>query len=1282
MPFLNQVRTSIVLFTLSMIVACGGGGSNNNDTTNPPPTTDTTSPILSAFISTPNANSINFEFTSNEAGTAYYVLQLGGTAPSVAQIKNGSGNGGAVTASGNITVVVGSNNTTLTGLAEATTYTLYVFGEDAAGNQSTVANVDITTLDITAPVLSNLDVTSTGTTTTLAFTSDEDGSGYYAVQLVIDGQGTLTPTFEEVKTGSIQLLDGVNFATLVDTAAMNIIASTQQATLFNITDGNSYIVYVVAEDASNNESEVSKFEFMSSVIQVPPVVEADKIITSGINGGDIDLRILRPTDGNNDVLTASITALPSNGEISTSNGTVVAVIGEINLDDLLQLRFTADVNSANSSSTFSYEVSDGNGGTAQAMITTTIESPTDASSGFLIAGYTPQDGFGIYSLEQELSLVLGHADGERPDNDYYVVDMLTVGNNSYFSMSTPQTGLELWVYDGNTISLTKNIAEDVTNPVDSDPEQLIEYNNRVYFIASSEYEPVNGEVLREEVYWSDGTTTERVPSPEESVSRWDPEILFVMNGTLYAAGTDFAGFYKLENGAFVSAGPAIATVYYLRRMIIDNVYYFTDDDSYQIYSFDGSVTTKLTTVAGDINEFIYYNNGLLFYDSYDRLYFLNLLLPGSSPTLIGSTGFMGYYGKYFIEYKGQIYYSNTLDDNDFYTFDGSTASQVSNTPFSSGNIIALTKAQDSLLIVWRNPDDISEFWLFDGTNYTQLTSDIELNQYDYFSNFQVAGDRILMEARSTVREISYQERNYSQAVLTGTQVNLVSKPYLANESSETNIFASIGDVVYFTILEGTSTINMQHDKSTGITRRNTDFDNIYNSSQGYDSIIVGDSKFYYYSYDSANGGAQRGIWSYDGTTASFEYLSSSWNDLGKSFLSDSSLYSVKIIYATNDGNVINVFGKSIDFTYDFFPSTAQGSIVIGALGISDNLLYIRVDGGYWSYDFQNDPIQVNEAFSTSRKDIGYLFFSDGSIGYGNKINNSFFYTKEIGNTFELRQYISSSVDNLITIFDGTPQYPYQTVSDFNGNPAIVFNYLDNSLENHLILITDNNGVIATVELSGANIDKMTPIGSNNSSIILTDKLNRVWSHNGSSLVEIASFASDGISYTRDDVGSYIVGDSIFFGGARSTSEGLFLGKELWSWSMANGLVLIDDFNTTPTPNHLGGFPVAVTNLTEAGGLNLFGSDGNDVLVSSNINDTMTGGTGADVFIFNSNWANDVINDFEDGTDQIDLSNTGLSFLSLTIAQLDSNTTVSDSNGNSITLLAINPADLSTEDFIF
>ena len=50
---------------------------------------------------------------------------------------------------------------------------------------------------------------------------------------------------------------------------------------------------------------------------------------------------------------------------------------------------------------------------------------------------------------------------------------------------------------------------------------------------------------------------------------------------------------------------------------------------------------------------------------------------------------------------------------------------------------------------------------------------------------------------------------------------------------------------------------------------------------------------------------------------------------------------------------------------------------------------------------------------------------------------------------------------------------------------------------------------------------------------------------------------------------------------------------------------------------------------------LFGHEGNDTLNGGAGNDTMSGGEGADVFVWNG--GRDVITDFENGDDRIDLS---------------------------------------------
>jgi len=134
----------------------GGGGGGSGDTTPPawaagyPKTAD------------PSPDGFRLLFTANENGTAYYVvLADGAAAPSVSEVKNGTGNGGAV--------AIGSGNTALeanteasvnvSGLNADTSYDIYVVAEDNVGNlQSSPVKLDVKTTsstpgDTTPPTL-------------------------------------------------------------------------------------------------------------------------------------------------------------------------------------------------------------------------------------------------------------------------------------------------------------------------------------------------------------------------------------------------------------------------------------------------------------------------------------------------------------------------------------------------------------------------------------------------------------------------------------------------------------------------------------------------------------------------------------------------------------------------------------------------------------------------------------------------------------------------------------------------------------------------------------------------------------------------------------------------------------------------------------------------------------------------------------------------------------------------------------------------------------------------
>ncbi|WND01970.1 hypothetical protein QGN29_10460 [Temperatibacter marinus] len=95
-----------------------------------------------------------------------------------------------------------------------------------------------------------------------------------------------------------------------------------------------------------------------------------------------------------------------------------------------------------------------------------------------------------------------------------------------------------------------------------------------------------------------------------------------------------------------------------------------------------------------------------------------------------------------------------------------------------------------------------------------------------------------------------------------------------------------------------------------------------------------------------------------------------------------------------------------------------------------------------------------------------------------------------------------------------------------------------------------------------------------------------------------------------------------------------------------------------------------------------GSAGDDVIKGSGGNDTLEGGTGEDKFSFYSPWGDDVITDFEDGEDMLDLAWSGLKFDDLTIRQEDANTVIYDGNGNSITLEDVQATSITQDDFFF
>jgi len=187
---------------------------------------DTTAPIFES--STPSIGTITgtgatLSVDLDEDGTVYYVVVTdGASAPSAAEVKAGTGNGGSgQLAVGNFTTTTTTGSQAFIGLSGSTAYDIYVVAQDdeATPNlQASVTKVDFSTADVTAPTISTVTIPDSAhkvgdtVTATITVTSDADdyttGSG--AINGTIAGYalGSLSKTNDTTYTATFTITDG------------------------------------------------------------------------------------------------------------------------------------------------------------------------------------------------------------------------------------------------------------------------------------------------------------------------------------------------------------------------------------------------------------------------------------------------------------------------------------------------------------------------------------------------------------------------------------------------------------------------------------------------------------------------------------------------------------------------------------------------------------------------------------------------------------------------------------------------------------------------------------------------------------------------------------------------------------------------------------------------------------------------------------------------------------------------------------------------------------------
>ncbi|MBM7556797.1 hypothetical protein JOC47_001648 [Halanaerobacter jeridensis] len=192
---------------------------------------DITAPSFSSGPSTANITGTSFDLnaTLNEAGTVYYVVVNDqASAPSAAQVKAGNNAlGAAALANGSKTDSGSGVAITVTALSEKIAYDVYVVGEDEATHpnlQGDATKLEVTTLDETAPTVSNAVVEDTAPKDVVLIMSEvvtaTDASGFsvnvngspVAVNS-LSGSGTDTLTLSlavEIVIGDVVTIDYSN----------------------------------------------------------------------------------------------------------------------------------------------------------------------------------------------------------------------------------------------------------------------------------------------------------------------------------------------------------------------------------------------------------------------------------------------------------------------------------------------------------------------------------------------------------------------------------------------------------------------------------------------------------------------------------------------------------------------------------------------------------------------------------------------------------------------------------------------------------------------------------------------------------------------------------------------------------------------------------------------------------------------------------------------------------------------------------------------------------------
>jgi Ca2+-binding RTX toxin-like protein len=191
--------------------------------------------------------------------------------------------------------------------------------------------------------------------------------------------------------------------------------------------------FILADTAGNTISETA-FHISVSPVNDSPTANSSKTLILDEDATPVALNITTPTDAENDLLTITVTTLPSDtkGQVRLANGMTVSVNQILTIVQLQQLVFAPVANANGAAGNFSYTVDDGQGSLATQTITLEINAVNDV----------PVAGVDTVVTETNKSLAIAAATllANDTDVDGDILSLLNVSNVSNGSVALETGG--------------------------------------------------------------------------------------------------------------------------------------------------------------------------------------------------------------------------------------------------------------------------------------------------------------------------------------------------------------------------------------------------------------------------------------------------------------------------------------------------------------------------------------------------------------------------------------------------------------------------------------------------------------------------------------------------------------------------------------------------------------------------------------------------------------------------------------------------------------------------